>query len=45
MSRVDKFTLALFGVMGVAIVVPALIFIVISLVSPGAIELGGGHSD
>ncbi len=39
MSRVEKFTIALFGVMGAAIVVPALAFIVISIVSPGAIVL------
>lgn len=37
MTRIDKFTLGLFGVIGVAIVVPALALIVVSIVSPGAL--------
>lgn len=39
MTRVDRFTVTLFGVFGVLIVVPALVVSVIAIVSTGAIDL------
>jgi len=39
MTRVDKFTIALFSVFATLIVVPALVVSVIAIVSTGAIDL------
>lgn len=40
LSRTEKFTVALFGVFTALIVLPGLVFSAISIVSPGAIDLG-----
>lgn len=39
MTRTEKFTVALFGLFAVLIVVPGVVFSVIAIVSPGAIDL------
>ena len=39
MTRVEKFTVALFGVFAALLIVPALLVGVISVVSTGAIDL------
>lgn len=40
MTRTEKFTVALFSLFSVLIIVPGLVFAAIAIVSPGAIDLG-----
>lgn len=40
LTRTEKFTVGLMSVISAAIVLPALVLIVISIVSPGSIDLG-----
>jgi hypothetical protein len=40
MTRTEKFTVALFSLFSVLIIVPGLVFSAIAIVSPGAIDLG-----
>lgn len=40
LTRLDTFTVALFGVFTALVVLPALVFSVIAIVSPGAIDPG-----
>jgi hypothetical protein len=40
MTRTEKFTVALFSLFSVLIIVPALVFSAIAIISPGAIDLG-----
>ncbi len=39
MTRTEKFTVALFGLFSVLVILPALVFSAIAIVSPGAIDL------
>ncbi len=40
LTRLEKFSVALFGVFAALIVLPALVLSVVSIVSTGAIDLG-----
>lgn len=40
MTRTEKFTVALFSLFTALIVLPALVFSAIAIVSPGSIDLG-----